>query len=91
MFLPAEYLWLEPVLIAAIVVFFVDWIGNTITFSNRIINAFVTALIFGLIFGALVYFGYGRIEMSVSSTPSPDAPGAALTAPDTTTTTAPNN
>jgi hypothetical protein len=83
MFLPAVYLWLEPVLIAAIVVFFVDWIGNTITFSNRLINAFVTALIFGLIFGALVYFGYGSIEMSVSSTPSLDAP--ATTTPTTTT------
>jgi hypothetical protein len=85
MFLPAEYSWLEPVLIAAIVVFFVDWIGNTITFSNRLINAFVTALIFGLIFGALVYFGYGSIEMSVSSTPAIDAPAA------TTTTTMPSN
>jgi hypothetical protein len=81
MFLPEEYRWLEPVLIAAIVVFFVDWIGNTITFSNRVINAFVTALIFGLIFGALVYFGYGSIEMSVRSTPSPDAPASIQTSP----------
>lgn len=81
MFLPEEYLWLEPVLIAAVVVFFVDWIGNTITFSNRVINAFVTALIFGLIFGALVYFGYGSIELSVSSTPSPDAPATIQSSP----------
>ncbi len=81
MFLPAEYFWLEPVLIAAVVVFFVDWIGNTITFSNRVVNAFVTALLFGLIFGVLVYFGYGSIEMSVSSTPAPGAPAATSTAP----------
>lgn len=75
MFLPAEYAWLEPVIIASVVVFFVDWIGNSITFSNRIINAFVTALIFGLIFGVLVYFGYGSVEMSVTTTPEPGAPG----------------
>jgi hypothetical protein len=74
MFLPVQYSWLEPVLIAAVVVFFVDWIGNNITFSNRVINAFVTALIFGVIFGALVYFGYGSVQMTVSSTPSVTAP-----------------
>jgi hypothetical protein len=74
MFLPVQYSWLEPVLIAAVVVFFVDWIGNNITFSNRVINAFVTALIFGVIFGTLVYFGYGSVQMTVSSTPSVTAP-----------------
>lgn len=74
MFLPVQYGWLEPVIIAAVVVFFVDWIGNNITFSNRIVNAFVTALVFALIFGALVYFGYGRVDISVSSTPSITAP-----------------
>ncbi len=77
MLLPVEYSWLEPVLIAAIVVFFVDWIGNTISFSNRIVNAFVTALVFAIIFGAMVYFGYGSVEMTVNSTPSPAAPATA--------------
>ena len=74
MFLPVQYSWVEPVLIAAIVVFFVDWIGNNITFSNRVVNAFVTALVFAIIFGALVYFGYGSVQMSVSGTPSVTAP-----------------
>lgn len=74
MFLPEEYIWLEPVLTAAIIVFFVDWIGNTITFSNRVINAFVTAFIFGLIFAGLVYFGYGSIEVNVTTTPASNAP-----------------
>lgn len=74
MFLPVQYGWLEPVLIAAVVVFFVDWIGNNITFSNRIVNALVTAVVFALIFGALVYFGYGRVDISVSGTPSITAP-----------------
>ena len=35
MYLPPQYFWLEPVLLAAAVVFVVDLISNTITFSNR--------------------------------------------------------
>ena len=35
MFLPAQYAWFEPVLIASIVVFIIDLVGNSITFSNR--------------------------------------------------------
>ena len=65
MFLPAEYAWFEPVLIAAIIVFVVDLIGNTITFSNRFFNALATAIVFAIIFGALVYFGYGQVAVSV--------------------------
>lgn len=74
MILPAEYLWLEPVLIAAAVVFVVDLIGNMLAFGNRIVNALVTAIIFALIFGALAYYGYGNVSMSVSTTPTMDAP-----------------
>lgn len=74
MFLPAEYIWLESVLIAAIVVFFVDWIGNSITFSNRLVNALVTAIIFALIFGVITYFGYGGIEITIDTVPAADAP-----------------
>lgn len=74
MFLPPEYAWFEPVLIASIVVFFVDWIGNNITFSNRLVNALVTAIIFALLFGTLVYLGYGGVEVTFNPTPSPTAP-----------------
>lgn len=74
MFLPADYLWLEPVLIAAAVVFVIDLIGNALSFDSRVTNAFVTAVVFALVFGALVYFGYGKITMSVSTTPSTTAP-----------------
>jgi hypothetical protein len=74
MFLPADYLWLEPVLIAAAVVFVIDLIGNVVAFGSRVTNAFVTAVLFAVIFGALVYFGYGNITLSVSTTPSPTAP-----------------
>jgi hypothetical protein len=74
MFLPPQYLWLEPVIIAAVVVFVIDLIGNTLSFSNRFLNALVTAVVFALVFGSLVYFGYGNITMTVSSTPSATAP-----------------
>ena len=74
MFLPADYLWLEPVLIAAAVVFVIDLIGNALSFGSRVTNAFVTAVVFALVFGALVYFGYGKITMAVSTTPSATAP-----------------
>jgi hypothetical protein len=74
MFLPPQYLWLEPVIIAAVVVFVIDLIGNTISFNNRFANALVTAVVFAFVFGSLVYFGYGNISMTVSSTPSAAAP-----------------
>jgi hypothetical protein len=75
MILPPEYAWFEPVLIAAIIVFVVDVIGSTIAFSGRpVVNALASAVVFAIIFGFLVYYGYGKIEMSVSTTPQPSAP-----------------
>ena len=44
MFLPPQYAWFEPVLIASIVVFVVDLIGNSITFSNRYISALMSLI-----------------------------------------------
>ena len=74
MFLPPEYFWMEPVLLAAVVVFLVDLIGNALTFSNRFVNALATAILFTVIFGALVYFGYGNVRISVQTNPSATAP-----------------
>ena len=74
MLLPAQYAWFEPVLIASIVVFVIDLIGNYITFSNRYLSALVSAIVFAIVFGALVYFGYGNVSMSVQRTPSVGAP-----------------
>ena len=79
MFLPAQFAWFQPVLIAAIVVFVIDLIGNTLTFANRFVSALVSAILFAIVFGALVYFGYGSVNMTVAGTPSPDAP--VVTAP----------
>jgi hypothetical protein len=74
MFLPPQYLWLEPVLLAAAIVFVIDLIGNTLVFGSRVANALATSIVFALVFGSLVYFGYGNISMSVSTTPSVTAP-----------------
>jgi hypothetical protein len=57
-FLPPELAWLELVLIAAGVVFFVDLIGNMLSFSSRFVNALVTAIVFAVIFGSLTYLAY---------------------------------
>ena len=73
-FLPEQYAWFEPVLIAAIVVFVIDLIGNTIGFGNRFVGALMSAILFAVVFGALVYFGYGSVTMSVATTPSTTAP-----------------
>ena len=74
MFLPAQYAWFGPVLIASIVVFIIDLIGNSITFSNRYLSALVSAIVFAIVFGGLVYFGYGNVSMSVKAMPSATAP-----------------
>jgi hypothetical protein len=74
MFLPAQYAWFEPVLIATIVVFIIDLVGNSIGFGNPFFSALMSAIVFALVFGALVYFGYGNVSMSVTTTPSSTAP-----------------
>ena len=74
MLLPAQYAWFEPVLVAAIVVFIIGLVGNTIGFGSRFLGALMSAIVFALLFGALVYFGYGSVSMSVTTTPSASAP-----------------
>ena len=74
MMLPAQYAWFEPVLIASVVVFIIDLIGNSFAFGNRYVGALVSAILFALVFGTLVYFGYGNVSMSVTTTPSATAP-----------------
>lgn len=71
MFLPDEYVWLQPVIVAAIVVFAVDLIGNSIAYSGRLANAFTTAIVFFVIFAALTYFGLGKLEVSTDAVEIP--------------------
>lgn len=68
--------WLQPVLIAAAVVFVLDLIGNLLSFSNRFMNAFVTAALFAVIFGTLVQSGIVRLDVHTEMTPA-SAPVAA--------------
>jgi hypothetical protein len=77
MWLPAQYAWFQPVLIASIVVFIIDLVGNSITFANRFVSALVSAILFAVVFGALVYFGYGSVSMTVAGTPAATAPAQA--------------
>lgn len=71
-YLPGEYAWLELVLISAAIVFVIDLIGNTLSFSNRVVNALVTAIVFAIIFGALTYVAKQEgIEVPTVTVPAP--------------------
>jgi hypothetical protein len=56
---------LEPVLIAAIIVFVINAAGSFIEFNNRFVNALVDTVLFAIVFAALVHFGY--LHMAFSS------------------------
>jgi hypothetical protein len=75
MILPSEYVWFEPVLFAALIILGINFLGGMLVFSRRpALNAFASAFLFAVIFGALVYYGYGRVDMAISTAPDPDAP-----------------
>jgi len=69
MFLPAQYAWFEPVLIATIVVLIIDLVGNSIGFGNRYLSALMSAIVLALVFGTFVYSVTGNVSMSVSTMP----------------------
>jgi hypothetical protein len=48
--------------------------GNSIGLGNRFVSALMSEILFALVFGGLVYFGYGNVSMSVTTTPSATAP-----------------
>ena len=74
LFLPEDYLWLEPVVIATAIVFVVSLVGNLMSFDNRFVNAVVTAILFLVVFGAVTYLGYGTVEVVVPALPTGTAP-----------------
>ncbi len=76
-----QFAWLQPVLIAAAVVFVLDLIGNMLSFSSRIMNAFVTALVFAVLFGALIHFGIVQLDVKTVDTPAASAPASTEPAP----------
>ena len=62
MILPTQYTWFEPVLFAALIVFSISVLGGMLAFSRRpVLNALASAILFALIFGLLVFYGYGRV------------------------------
>jgi hypothetical protein len=76
--------WLEPVLVAAAVVFVLDLIGNMLTFESRVGNALATAVVFAIIFGTLSYVAYkdGSLPIAVPAAPTAE-PAPAAPAPAT--------
>jgi len=48
---------LQPVLIAAVIVFVLNAVGSFIEFNNRFVNALVDTVLFAIVFGVLVHFG----------------------------------
>jgi hypothetical protein len=63
MVLPPDYAWVELVIIAAVVVFVSDLIGNIISFQSRFMNALITAIVFTVAFSLAIYLRYGTVMM----------------------------
>jgi hypothetical protein len=66
--------WLQMILMAAGLVFVLDLVANFISFSNRFVSALTTAVLFAVLFGALVYSTGGLPTTTVSTTAPPAAP-----------------
>ena len=77
-----QFAWLQPVLIAAAVVFVLDLVGNMISFSNRFLNALTTAIVFAVLFGALNHLDI--VKLDVTAVPAAvEVPAAPAPAPAT--------
>lgn len=47
--------WFTMVGISAILVFIIDLVANMLAFNNRFVNALMTAVVFAVLFGGLMY------------------------------------
>ena len=65
--------------IAAVIVFVLNAVGSFIEFNNRFVNALVDTVLFAVVFGVLIHFGY--FQMNFSSAPKATAPVATAPAP----------
>ena len=74
-----HYPWLEPVLIGSVIVFILDLVGNLISFSNRVLNALATAIVFAIVFGGLLYTGVLTLDVKTVTTQTPAASAPATT------------
>ncbi len=61
----SNFAWLTPVLVAAVIGFFVDLVGNYIEFNNRFLNALAQAVLFAIVFGLLTaYFTVAEVTIT---------------------------
>ena len=60
---------MQGLLIAALIVFALNTAGSFIEFNNRFVNALVDTVLFAVVFGFLIHFGY--FHMGFSGLPVP--------------------
>ena len=51
--------WIQMIGLSAVLVFIIDLVANMMTFSSRFMNALMTAIVFAVLVGALLYLGGG--------------------------------
>lgn len=52
---PAETALITKIVAGAGVLFVIGYVGNLLSFSNRFVNALVTAIVFGVVYAGLYY------------------------------------
>ena len=62
---PAEQTLMMQVFIMAGILFVIGYLGNVLAFSNRFVNALVTAILFALIYGGIAYAAFVTDEASL--------------------------
>jgi hypothetical protein len=55
---------MQTLLIAAVIVFVLNAAGSFIEFNNRFVNALVDTVLFAVVFGLLMHFGYLHMDFS---------------------------
>jgi hypothetical protein len=53
---------MQALLIAGIIVFVLNAAGSFIEFNNRFVNALVDTVLFAVVFGLLIHFGYLHMD-----------------------------
>jgi hypothetical protein len=66
---------MSTLIIAAAIVFVLNSAGSFIEFNNRFVNALVDTVLFAVVFGALLHFGFLHMNFS-GVTPAPVAAAA---------------
>ena len=66
---------MNALIIAAAIVFVLNSAGSFIEFNNRFVNALVDTVLFAVVFGALLHFGFLHMDFSaVTAAPVAPAP-----------------